>query len=136
MQVELAAQLNLNCLVLSDDASCVFLIEIMKSKTISVLRDAIKDKKRHAFQHVDTDALFLWKVDITIDESIAEEYYAEERSLSLMAKLLRVFLDQPIDEHIHIIVQAPKIPESGTCVIHLLLVPISYPHVTRIQRRS
>ena len=103
MQVELAAQLNLNYLVLSDNASCVFSIEITKSKTISVLRDAVKDKKRHAFQHVDTDALFLWKVDITIDESIAEEYYTEECSLSPMAKLSRVFLVQPIDEHIHII---------------------------------
>ena len=113
MQVELAAQLNLNCLVLSDNASCVFSIKITKSKTISVLRDAIKDKKRHAFQHINTDALFLWKVDITVDESIAEEYYTEEHSLSPMAKLSRVFLDQPIDEHIHIIVQAPKIPESG-----------------------
>ena len=45
-----------------------------KSKTVSVLRREIKEEKRPVFDHVPADTLVLWKVNITVDESIAEEY--------------------------------------------------------------
>ena len=54
--------LELNCLVLGEDSSHVFSVEILESKNISSLKEAIKDKKNNAFQHADADSLKLWKV--------------------------------------------------------------------------
>ena len=65
-------QLNLNCLVLGHDPSRIFPIEIAEGKTVGALKDAIKDKKEHAFQHVDADALLLWKVSIPVDRNVTE----------------------------------------------------------------
>jgi hypothetical protein len=49
-------------LVLGDDPSHVFTVEIPKTKTVSILREAILTKKPNAFKGVDADTLVLWKV--------------------------------------------------------------------------
>jgi hypothetical protein len=50
-------------LVLGDnDRSRVFPVEIANNKTIGALKDAIKEKKKPAFDHVPADTLDLWKV--------------------------------------------------------------------------
>ncbi|KIM79435.1 hypothetical protein PILCRDRAFT_74257 [Piloderma croceum F 1598] len=67
LPAESQPQLNLNCLVLDDDTSRIFLIEIAERKTVGALRKAIKDEKEHAFQHVDADALLLWKIFLPIN---------------------------------------------------------------------
>jgi hypothetical protein len=49
-------------LVLGDDHARVFTIEILSTKNVSALKRAIKDEKKHAFEHVDADTLVLWMV--------------------------------------------------------------------------
>jgi hypothetical protein len=40
----------------------VIWVEISRDALVSVLKELIKNKKPHAFQHVDADSLELWKV--------------------------------------------------------------------------
>lgn len=62
--------LKLNCLVLGDDPSHIFTIEIQGTKNISALKKAIKEEKKHKFQHVDADALKLFKDSLTLDDGL------------------------------------------------------------------
>jgi hypothetical protein len=52
----------LNCLVLGDDPNHVFPVEIAPTRTVGGLKKAIKGEKKHTFEHIDADALVLWKV--------------------------------------------------------------------------
>jgi hypothetical protein len=54
--------LELNCWVLGDDLSRVFLLKITSLEMVGVLRKAIRDKKKHAFENIDANSLCLWKV--------------------------------------------------------------------------
>ena len=108
-------QLNLNCLVLGDDASHIFPIEIAESKTVGALRKAIKDEKEHAFQHVDADALLLWKVSIPVDRSFTKNLskldFVDEGSLFPVEELSDVFSDSLTRKHLHIVVRVPPVGE-------------------------
>ena len=109
--------LELNCLVLGDDPSCVFTVKIAASESVSTLRETIKDKKKHAFEHVDADTLVLWKVSIPVDESVKDSLsrldLAGQRSLSSVHRLSNVFTNAPEEGHLHIAVKAPR---TGKCV--------------------
>jgi hypothetical protein len=64
--------LELNCFLQGDSASQVFSVEIANNKVISALRETIKDKKKHAFEHVDADTLVLWKASIPVNDGFNE----------------------------------------------------------------
>ncbi|KAH9058919.1 hypothetical protein EDB83DRAFT_2520665 [Lactarius deliciosus] len=64
--------LNLNCLVCREDRSHIFSLEIPRAKTVGALREAIKDKKQPAFNHVVADTLILWRVSIPDDDTVIE----------------------------------------------------------------
>ena len=68
----MSGTLNLNCLVLSHDASHIFPIEIAESKTVGMLKDAIKDKKRPALDHIPADTLVLRKISIPVNRNLTE----------------------------------------------------------------
>jgi hypothetical protein len=108
--------LELNCLVLGDDPSHVFTIEIVDSKNVSALKKAIKDEKKHAFQHVDADTLNIFRVSFPEDDdldatlkSFRPEHDPENgvHSLSKSMKRLKGVFGGPIDEHLHVIVLPP-----------------------------
>jgi Crinkler effector protein N-terminal domain len=50
------------CWIFGDEPNSAFPIRIAKYKTVSELRVAIKAQNNHAFQHVDTRSIALWKV--------------------------------------------------------------------------
>jgi Crinkler effector protein N-terminal domain len=110
-------RLDLNCLVVEDDISAarVFPVKIARSETVGGLKDAIKDKKKHAFDGVDADRLDLWKVSIPDDRSLKENIsklkFDDEQSLSPMKELLEVFSESPARKHLHIVVRAPPAGE-------------------------
>ena len=56
--------LELNCWVLSDgyDPRRIFPVKIAKNETVGTLREAIKEKKKPAFDHLTADSLDLWQV--------------------------------------------------------------------------
>ena len=97
--------------MLGDDASHIFPVEIVDSKTVGDLRDAIKDKKRPTFDHVPADTLVLWKVSILVNRSLTENLsnrtLGNESSLLPMDELSEVFSDSPAQRHLHIVVSAP-----------------------------
>ena len=100
--------------MLSDDASRVFQVEIVNSKTVGDLRKLIKEEKRPAFDHVPADTLVLWKVSIAINGNLAESLDPDiinDDPLLPVNRLSKVFSDPPEDEHLHIVMQAPPAGE-------------------------
>jgi hypothetical protein len=71
------------------------------------LKDAIKEKKKHAFQGVDADALVLWNVSIPADESLEEKLeklnLADKHPLRPLVELSSLFADQPVGGHLNIV---------------------------------
>ena len=61
--------LELNCLVFGDDLNSVFTVEIQDSKNVSILKDAIKEKKSITFQHVEANTIELWKVILLMHQN-------------------------------------------------------------------
>ena len=100
--------LELNCLVSGDDPNHIFTIEIADTKNVSALKDAIKEKKQLAFQHIDADTLILWKASFPVNESLEENLrnFVGEKPLSPVNKLSKVFSNVH-DTHLHIVVGCP-----------------------------
>ena len=108
--------LELNILVLGDDHRHVFPVKIASTESVGTLKKAIKDEKKHSFEHVDADSLDIFKVSIPVDDDIDstlkrfQPEHDPERGvhhLSLPVKRLKGVFGDPIDEHIHVIVQCP-----------------------------
>ena len=100
--------------MLGDDASHIFSVEIPKSKTVSTLKDAIKVKKSHTFQHIDADILVLWKVSIAVNGNLAENFDPDiinDDPLLPVDLLSDIFSSAPVPRQLHIVVQAPPAGE-------------------------
>jgi hypothetical protein len=54
--------LELNCWILGHDPRRVFSVEAPSSKTVSHLKDAIKNKKKPVLDGITADSLDLWMV--------------------------------------------------------------------------
>jgi hypothetical protein len=102
--------LELNCLVLGDGPSHIFGVEIKDNKKVSDLKEFIKDKKKHAFQHVDADALEVYKVSFPVDDGLdakLRRFQAEHdgvHRLSNAVERLKGVFGEPIDGNLHAIV--------------------------------
>jgi len=51
-----------DCSILGSDDTNAFPVDILLSKTVGHLKDAIKKKKENALNHIDADQLKIWKV--------------------------------------------------------------------------
>jgi hypothetical protein len=104
---------ELNCCVLGEGVQNVFLVEVPRSKTVSALKEVIKEKNQQAFKGVDARSLDLWKVFIPVDQGLEEKLndieLNDNESLSPVDKLSKVFLGSPEERHLHIIVRSPPI---------------------------
>jgi hypothetical protein len=134
----MSGTLDLNCLVLGHDTSRILPIEIAERKTVGAHRKAIKDEKRHAFQHVDADALVLWKVSIRVNQNLTENLskldFVDDGSLLPVKRLSGVFSDQPEDEHLHIVVRVPPAGEYELLAFVITLHHFSsYPHKSALR---
>jgi hypothetical protein len=113
---------ELNCLVLGDDSRHVFPVKIATTESVGALKKAIKNEKKNVFQHVDADALVLWKVSILDDDGLQRRIedlnLVEEQSLRRpAARLSKIFSDPVEDEHVHILVRPPPAREcSSLCL--------------------
>jgi hypothetical protein len=106
--------LQLNCLVLGDDPSCVFSVKIDSNENVSMLRKSIKDEKKPAFDSITADRLDLWNVSIKIDDNLPENLRERPREKALRPTeiLSDVFPNgTPAVNTLHIVVDAPP----GTC---------------------
>ena len=103
---------DLNCLIRGEDRKHIFSIEISDDKTVSALKDFIKDKKRPVFDHIPADSLVVWKASIRIDQNLKKSVdnlvLEDENSLMPDEDLADVFDHQlPAKKHVHIIVDQP-----------------------------
>jgi hypothetical protein len=109
--------LELNCLVLGDDPSRVFTIEIGGTKKVSALKELIKDKKKPAFDHVPADTLDIFKVSLPVDHGLdakVKRFRPEDERdhlLSNTVKRLKGVFGNPVDDHLHVIVLRPPAGE-------------------------
>ena len=114
-------QLCLNCLVLGDTQDHIFSVKIASTDTVSLLREAIKDKKKHAFHDVDADQLVLYRTSLDDNElkNKLESINFDEplRSLSILAE---VFPD-PLAGHVHVVVRRPLAGGLSSLFIFLYL---------------
>jgi hypothetical protein len=62
--------LELNCCIPGDHRH-TWALEIEATKSVGNLKEAIKEKQKHVFDHVDADTLVLWRVSIP-DERLEE----------------------------------------------------------------
>ncbi|KAG1786726.1 hypothetical protein EV424DRAFT_1551360 [Suillus variegatus] len=91
--------LKLNCIVLGHNPRQIFPVDIELTKTVGHLREVIKDKKKPEFDHVATDRLELWKVDLPVNEMI--EHNLNNLTLDPTKSL------SPVDEMVEISPNAP-----------------------------
>jgi hypothetical protein len=110
--------LELNCLVLGDDHSHIFTIEILGTKNISALKEVIKDKKKPVFDHVPVDALQLFKDSLPIHSSLDAKltrFRPKDKGhrchLSSAIERLRNAFGDATDNHLHVIVIPPAVGE-------------------------
>jgi hypothetical protein len=100
--------LELNCFVHDDDPRHVFPVKIARTESVGTLKKAIKEEKKVALEHVDADALRLWKVSIPVNggfkENVSRVELKDEDELSPVDTLSDVFSEVPARKHLHIIV--------------------------------
>jgi Crinkler effector protein N-terminal domain len=79
----------------------------------------IKEKKKHAFEHVDADALVLWSVSMPADETLEEEFskleLVDERSLMPLEK---AFSGLPEEGHLQCI--GPSVGVNSLSILLLV----------------
>jgi len=107
--------LELNCFVHDDDPRHVFPVKIARTESVGTLKKAIKEEKKVTLEHVDADSLRLWKVSIAVNSGFKEDLrkveLRDDDALSPVDRLSKVFLGQPEDGDLHIIVRSPPASE-------------------------
>jgi hypothetical protein len=102
--------LSINCFFLGGDPSEVFTVEILKTKNVSILKDLIKEKLSPRINHVVAFELTTWKVSLPVD-TITPELTVDDveacQKLHSVQKISSIFGEDEVDEHVHILVQAP-----------------------------
>ena len=115
----MSANLELNCIVLHDNASAnnIFTIEISSSKNVIALKKAIKEENPQTLQHVEADALILWNVALDVDHHIIENIKLEIKTQAplLSVKRLSGCFSNLQDEQLHVVVRHPSVTGTGDC---------------------
>ena len=107
--------LNLNCYVRGDFKSCIFEVHINEDKTVSNLRDQVRDAikeviVRPKFDNVPTNELVLWKNSVPINRDLKKTVEAlnlnNDFLLQPLEVLSNVFSDL-VENNVHIIIDRP-----------------------------
>ena len=82
---------------------------ILKTKKVCFLKDLIKEKQSPRLNHVCASALTVWKVSLPVDTITLELTVddVEAQNLHPVKKISSFFGEALVDEHVHILVQAP-----------------------------
>ena len=74
--------LALNCWILGEDPGQGFCVRIASSKTVALLRNAIKEENPHTFDGIDANELRLWKVSdirFLIPNTVSDTLQGQDR---------------------------------------------------------
>ena len=122
--------ITLNCIVRGDLPTIqrAFTVKISLNETIDYLRRMIKKTLTPCFDHIVANHLILWKVDIPLD--MLNNRFAHLKSdinfdimnilggdmLLPTRKIGKVFTDEPIEEHVHVIVDCSAASQTGDLI--------------------
>lgn len=98
--------LSLNCWVVDDSLDEIFTIEITGEKSISALKEIIKEKNNFTFP---AKKLELFKICLPLDNfyTISSQKLDNNLKLSPPTRKLSEFFDEAVDEGLHIVVKWP-----------------------------
>ena len=108
--------LELHCIVLGDNSSRAFTIEIENDKRLGTLKESIKDKNTPTFDHIPAHTLEVFKVSFPEDDDLdarLKRFRPEHDPqngvyhLSKPMKRLHGVFGDPTDDHLHVIVVLP-----------------------------
>jgi len=102
--------LSLNCFVLGGNSSEVFTVKILKTENVSILKDLIKEKQSPRLNHVVASELILSQISLPVDIITPELTVGDIETcqkLHSVKKISSIFGEALVDEHVHILVQAP-----------------------------
>ncbi|KAI0287937.1 hypothetical protein B0F90DRAFT_1914380, partial [Multifurca ochricompacta] len=101
------SMLSINCLLLGTDSSKVFAVKIPKTDSVGILKRLIKEEQSRRLNYVDASDLTVWKVSLPADAISPELTVGGAKALSPLEKISSIFGEALVDEHVHILVQAP-----------------------------
>ena len=107
----------LNCWVFGEDSTRIFPVKIDRDENVGGLREAIKEKKKITFDHIDADSLDVWNVSIPIDKDtnlvaqVKNLKVLETKSLLPVQPLSAIFRNV-VEQHLHVIVHV----STGECL--------------------
>ena len=88
----------------------IFSVKIRRGQLVDELKEAIVAKNPHRFHGIDAYSLDLWKVEIESrnKEKLLNVQLHDEDALDPTRKISKAFPEEPLEEHIHIIIRAPE----------------------------
>jgi Crinkler effector protein N-terminal domain len=105
------ATITLICIIYGE--STPFPVHIDKTLLVDDLKKEIKKQKENDFRNIDADKLTLWNVDISDDDEAAirqlalQADTANETMMRPARKISRYFVNEPTEEHIHVVIERP-----------------------------
>ena len=109
--------LSLNCFVLGDNPDRFFTVKIEKTENVSILKDLIKEKKSHHFNHIAASDLDLWLVSFPVDDlktELKNTNLARYPKLSPPSKRLSTFFTDAADDCLHVIAKVPGMSRQSS----------------------
>ncbi|KAI9463169.1 hypothetical protein HD554DRAFT_2287753 [Boletus coccyginus] len=100
-----AHEISLYCLIVGDDPSQMFKVQIARTADVYDLKEAIKQKKAILFRDVDANYLGLYMVSVAepYDENLRKVILSRGERLQGDDELSELFPEPPPKHHIHII---------------------------------
>ncbi|KAE9386906.1 hypothetical protein BT96DRAFT_771244, partial [Gymnopus androsaceus JB14] len=98
----------------------IFTVQILETDNIATLKKKIKEEKHPAFEHIDAHTLDLWNVSIPVEdlsETHLHDLQPARTPLLPVKRLGRLYLDTPLEEHLHIIAKPPHIAGLNCLVL-------------------
>ncbi|KAL7273956.1 hypothetical protein RUND412_003154 [Rhizina undulata] len=103
---KLASMMTLFCWVFGDAQS--FPVEISREKIIGQLKKAIIAEVPDRFRGIGAVQLILWQAEILDnDEALWNFDFKNAKELRLSRKIFKEFKDDPLEDHIHIVIKTP-----------------------------
>ncbi|KAG2072092.1 hypothetical protein BDR04DRAFT_1052092 [Suillus decipiens] len=96
---------NLNCLILGNDASHTFPVQIALTETVYQVKELIKEKMKDLFDGYGAPSIQLWKADIDPEKENLELPHGD-KVLFPIQQLSKVFTTTPKNGHLHIFASA------------------------------
>ncbi|KAJ4000617.1 hypothetical protein F5050DRAFT_1562559 [Lentinula boryana] len=112
---------ELNCLVLDSHPNInIFAVQVSETDIVATLKEKIKQKAQHTFEHVDAHTLDLWNVSVPFEglsDTHLHDLQPARAPLPAVKRLSGLFPNPPPEEHLHIIVRPPAPLLELNCLV-------------------